>query len=513
MLGQYVIGMCIEEFDSNGEIIGRVSRDFQFNVLECTKELTAALKADGTEVGMANGQNVLVDVIKACGDSLVFFENQSVGAQLRDFTWEIRDSLDNEIFTRFDLSLENFTVSLPNLGVYNGTLIANRGTDCPDTAFFRIDRLPEMRTDFVYDTSFMCYLGPLDFTDMTFAARADVIEWNWDFAGEGTSDLEQPIFEFTSRGQKNVTLISRDSNGCIDTLSRLITYNPPHDSLLTESIDLELCFGESYVWYGDTITESVVMDQIITYQTTGCDSVASNIKTLFSSEARDVPFDTILCPGEVLTFLGTDYSVAGEYRDETRSERFDCDSLFHFITLRYEDQPIIEFENDMLFVEAFDDFRIPISITGAFEEAKWTPSIGLDCEDCPAPTVNSGTDTTYRLELLTETNCRVSNELFIDFIPIPDSYFLPTVISSKSGLDINNEFFVQTVDWAREVLYDIDIYDRWGGLMHSKTDINVNDESQAWRAIGVNPGAYVYVITVKEFFESQFFSGTVTVIE
>ena len=510
MLGQYVIGMCIEEF-RDGELLSTVSRDFQFNVLECRKEITAALRADGTEVGMANGTNVLVDVIKACGDSLVFIENLSIGAQLRDYTWEIRDSIDNEVFSRFDVTRENFTVTLPELGFYNGTLIANLGTECPDTAFFRIDRLPEMRTEFEYDTSFMCYLGPLDFTDMTFTARADVIGWNWDFAGEGTSDLQNPSFEFTGRGSKTVTLISTDTNGCIDTMEQIIEYNPPHDSLLIEVIDLELCFGEQYDWYGDIITENVNMNQIITYVETGCDSVDTSIKTLFSIEPRDVPFDTTLCPGEVLTFLGREYSVAGEFQDLTRSQRFDCDSLFHFITLRYDELPEIEFQDESVFVEAFEDFRIPVSIDGNFAEAIWTPAIGLDCDDCPAPTVNSSIDTTYQLELITEINCSVINELFIDFVPIPDRYYLPTVISSTSG-GVNDKFFVQTVAWAEELLYDIDIYDRWGGLVHSKRDINVNDESQAWRAGDFNAGAYAYVITVKEFFEPQQFSGSITVI-
>ena len=89
---------------------------------------------------------------------------------------------------------------------------------------------------------------------------------------------------------------------------------------------------------------------------------------------------------------------------------------------------------------------------------------------------------------------------------------MPTVISSTSG-GVNDKFFVQTVAWAEELLYDIDIYDRWGGLVHSKRDINVNDESQAWRAGDFNAGAYAYVITIKEFFEPQQFSGSITVIK
>lgn len=510
--GQFVLGMCIEEF-RDGELIGSVSRDFQFNVLECTKELTASLKADGTEVGTANSANQLVNVIKACGDSTVFFENQSFGTQLRDFTWEIRDSLDDIIFTRFDVTQSNFSFDFPELGFYTGTLIANEGSECPDTAFFRIERLPEMRTEFEYDTSAMCYLGPIQFTDRTFAAQADVVEWNWDFDDEGRSDLQNPVFEFEDRGDKQVTLISMDTNGCIDTMDLIVNYNPPHDSILTENIELELCFGEQYDWYGDIITTDVMMDQVITYSETGCDSVNTRIVTRFSTEPQDVVVNPVLCPGEVFTYLGQDYSMPGEFVDFTRSLRFDCDSIFHFINLQFDTLPIIEFDSSYLFVEAFEDFRIPVSIDRPFAQASWSPPFGLDCTDCLSPTVNHNIDGLYTLELVTDVDCVTTRDVFLDFVAIPDQYYFPTVVSNNALGQLNDKFFVQTVDWAGEVLYDIDIYDRWGGLMHTRRDIPVNDPSQAWEVRDMTPGAYAYTITIKEFFETQFFSGTITVVK
>ena len=113
---------------------------------------------------------------------------------------------------------------------------------------------------------------------------------------------------------------------------------------------------------------------------------------------------------------------------------------------------------------------------------------------------------------MTDIDCAVTASLSIDFVPIPNRYFLPTAVS-QNVLSGNGMFFLQTVDWADDLTYDIDIYDRWGGLMHSKREVLVNDESQAWIPRDVNAGVYTYQIRVNEFFESQFLEGTITVIE
>jgi len=512
--GQYIIGLCVEEY-RNGELLSIVNRDFQFNSLTCTKELTAALRADGTEIGMANGANVLVNVIKACGDSSVFFENQSFGNELRTFDWEFYDSDGDVIYSRSDNESANFNLDFPELGEYTGILIANKGTDCPDTAFFRIERLPDMRTDFEYDsTSYDCYLAPIQFSDLSFTEQADLTEWNWSFADEETSDETDPTYQFQDRGIKTVTLISKDSNGCVDSMMQTVNYNPPHDEFLYEQIDETLCFGEAYDWYGEELTESGTMAKIIQYQDTGCDSVETIVTLDYSPPPMEVYPEFVLCPGEVLEYEGQTYTANGSYEDVTRFRGYNCDSLQHFITLTYDTLPAIDFSEKAIFIEAFEDYSIPTQIDGAYEQVIWSPADGLSCDDCPRPVVNYGTDTTYNLELVTEYGCRTNEDVFIDFVFIPDGYYLPTVISQNEVNKINRKFFVQTIAWAEnEVFYDIEIYDRYGGLMHTKELISVNDETEAWQIYDIVPGTYTYYIQVHEFFETKMFTGTVTVIK
>lgn len=512
--GQYILGLCIEEY-RDGELLSVVNRDFQFNSVTCTKELTASIRADGTEVGVENGINRLISVIKACGDSTVYFENQSFGNGLRTYDWEFFDSDGNILYTRADDQRENFDLEFPEIGEYSGLLIVNKGTECPDTAFFKIERLPDMETAFDYDSSsYDCYLAPIEFMDMSTTEEADLTEWEWTFANEDTSTETNPTHQFEDRGMKAVTLISKDSNGCIDTMVQMVNYNPPHDEFLYEEISETLCFGEVYNWYGDELTENFNEVKIVQYTDTGCDSVETTLTLDFSPSPQDVYVDFVLCPGEVLEYEGQIYNENGSYQDVTQFSSYNCDSLYHFITLIYDSLPNIDFSEVAQYIEAFDDYTLPTQISGAYSQASWSPSLGLSCDDCPRPVVNSGTDTTYTLELTTADNCSISADVILDFVFIPDAYYLPTIISLNETNKVNRKFFVQTVDWAQgEVLYDMDIYDRYGGLMHTKRQISVNDEAEAWQVWDVNPGAYTYTIQVYEFFETKMFSGSVTVIK
>lgn len=512
--GQFIVGVCMEEYRDQ-KLLTIVNRDIQFNVLTCTKELTASIRADGTEVGMPDGVNRLVNIIKACGDSSVYFENKSFGNGLRTFDWTFYDKDGDVLFTRADNQLTNFNYDFPELGEYTGTLIVNAGSLCPDTAFFLIERLPPMETAYEYDsTAYDCYLGPVVFTDLSETEQATLNSWEWSFNGEESSTDPNPTYQFNTRGLKTVSLISGDTNGCLDTMTKVINYNPPHDEFLSEELPVTLCDGEVYDWYGEELTETTTKTKIVKYKETDCDSAESTIILDFSFPTRDVLFDTILCPGEVLTYLGQSYSQNGSYEDITRSRKYNCDSLYHYITLTYDSLPSVDFSSVEEYVEAFADYNIPTQITGDYAELIWTPTDGLSCDDCPRPTVNYGTDTTYNLQLITDEDCFTVYDVALDFVFIPDGYYIPTIISQNETNKVNRKFFVQTIDWAQnEVFYDVEIYDRYGGLMHSKRNISVNDESEAWQVYDVNQGVFTYVVTVYEFFEPKVLSGTVTVIK
>ena len=504
---QYIIGLCIEEW-RDGVMIGSVRRDFQFNALTCTKEISANLVADEVEIDNSMGVSRLVNIIKACGDSTVFFESTSFGNQLNSHSWLIESATGEEIFSYSGPNALSATVLFPELGEYFGTLIINENFDCPDTAFFTVERLPEMTTDYDFEITDSCYLAPIQFTDKSQAEQADIVKWNWDFDGAGTDTTANPSFLFGSRGLKSVRLISFDTNGCRDTSISFIDYNPPHDTVLIESPTVNLCFGDSLRYYDEFLYEAGDYDKIVQYDATGCDSIESALTLNYWPEPIYDRQGTILCPGESFIYQGVEYSEAGIFTYETLALEHGCDSILHEVTIEIDELPEPTLE-DQVFVAANQDFTMPLSVSGPYSYIQWTPSDGLDCSDCLRPTVNFDTDTTYVIEFLTEVDCRVIDSITLNFKVVPDKYYLPTIISSKALTIEDRFFYLQTLEEAfDDVTYDLRIYDRWGGLMHEKVGININDRLEGWSSYDRLPGSYTYFITVHEFFKTENIVGS-----
>lgn len=112
-IGQYVVGVCVEEYRS-GLLISRNIRDFQFNVVSCGSFIAAVIPP----------QPLFHD---PCDGLTVNFGNNSVNAET--FFWDfgvagIADDTSN---------LEGPVYTYPDTGIFSVTLIANPGFSCADT--------------------------------------------------------------------------------------------------------------------------------------------------------------------------------------------------------------------------------------------------------------------------------------------------------------------------------------------------------------------------------------------
>lgn len=511
-IANYVIGLCITEY-RDGEILSTIRRDFQFNALECKKEIAANLRADDVEIDNSAGVSRLVDVIKACGDSLVYFESTSTGIQLFSYTWNILDPNGDTLLYKAGPNATDALAELPELGDYFGTMIVNDGFDCPDTAFFKIERLPDMQTDFTYELLDSCYRAPYQLRDSSWTFNDTIVDWRWIYDNEVFSTDPNPMLEFEERGKKKVRLISQDVIGCRDTMDIDIDYFPFHDSLLTETPLVYRCFGDSLDYYGLRFYDSVTYDTIVTYIDTGCDSISSQLTLEYRPEPFYDDIDTVLCPGVDYLYRDIVYNEAGLYTYSTPSLVHGCDSILHAINIEIETLPQIDILKEFEYVVANQDYDIPLSAGGVYSRILWTPDIGLSCTDCLRPIVNSNIDTTYEIQLITDLNCRSVDSITLEFKVVPDSYFLPTVISDNVLNSNERLLYLQTIIEAYEdVTYDIKVMNRWGGLMHDMVDLRINEPTTAWDCRNIQPGTYAYIITVHEFFEDRTLVGTVTVL-
>ncbi|MEM8909171.1 MAG: PKD domain-containing protein, partial [Bacteroidota bacterium] len=292
--GQFVVGVCVEEFRA-GVWMGTVRRDFQFNVTSCSPLIEARLAADT----VINNE---IFILNACGDSLVAFDNQSIGENFVD-----------EQFWAFDLD-ENGTfeqnpewepvVQFPGIGTYNGLLVLNPGTTCNDTAQIIVNVYPGLNSDFsfTYDT---CVSGPVSFTNLAQTNADSITDWFWDFGEGNISDEPNPDHLYEVPGNHLVSLVITDNNNCQDTLTKLINYFPAPAVVIVEPNtfigcqpaniffnNLSFPIDESYdlVWdFGDGNTSGEI-SPTHTYQDTGIYDVSLEITSpigCFASESWD----------------------------------------------------------------------------------------------------------------------------------------------------------------------------------------------------------------------------------
>jgi len=217
VLGQFVVGVCATTYNQNGEVIGKVSRDFQFNVTTC--EIAVQAQIDATEI--IDGEEF---IINSCGENTVDFRNLSSDqSKIFSYDWEL-DVLGDLV----EFDTRDITYTFPDTGTYKGFLYLNKEgnfIDCKDSAEITINIYPEIVADFdfTYDT---CVAGEVEFFDQSYTGAGDVLAWQWIFESGATDSLQDPKHLYDSPGVKSVQLTATDRNECMDSITKDITWYP-----------------------------------------------------------------------------------------------------------------------------------------------------------------------------------------------------------------------------------------------------------------------------------------------
>ncbi len=319
-LGQFVVGICIEEY-RNGQLLSITKRDFQFNVVDCVQTLLADIQEDIT---ISDDEYVL----NSCGDPTVTFVNQSTPSNLiNSYYWEF-DLNNGNVATS---GLQNPTITFPGPDTYAGFLVVNPGNvSCTDTAEIFINIFPDIFADF--DITFdPCSLDPIVFTDQTIADAGGVI-YDWDF-GDGSSSNDQNPTHIFAPGDYTITLDVEDVNGCTDQVSQNITYYPtpamgfdisdpagcaPHTVIFTNT---SLPFTSDYdiFWtFGDGGTSSD-LNPAYTYTTPGQYDVSLTITSPTGCVGTEVFQSIDIQLGPNIDFTNSDLCIEGliSFTDQT----------------------------------------------------------------------------------------------------------------------------------------------------------------------------------------------------
>jgi gliding motility-associated-like protein len=202
--GKYVVSVCISVY-RNGVYIGEHRKDYIITVASCDFA--------GTEL---NPEYI------TCGDFRYSFSNLNNSPLNQTYYWDFGDPGSGAA----NISTAKNPVHIfSDTGIFNIKLVVNRGDPCSDSAFSRIKVYPGFIPEFDGPGTF-CINQPYPLQDETTSQYGIVNYWRWDFgvsnATDDTSNLQNPTYTYYNPGTYDVTLITGNSKGCLDTVSKRI---------------------------------------------------------------------------------------------------------------------------------------------------------------------------------------------------------------------------------------------------------------------------------------------------
>jgi hypothetical protein len=147
-----------------------------------------------------------------------------------------------------------------------------------------------------------------------------------------------------------------------------------------------------------------------------------------------------------------------------------------------------------------DSLQIEVQTSG-FAPARyvWNDTTYLSCAECPNPVAHPLTSYLYRLTVADENGCLASDEFLLTVQHIIQA-FVPNIINLNSQQDANRRFTLNFGPAVRKVNL-LQVFDRWGNLVHEVKNALPDDTSNAWEGTHDGklalPGVYVWILELE----------------
>ncbi|HMQ49765.1 MAG TPA: PKD domain-containing protein [Saprospiraceae bacterium] len=454
--GQFVVGVCVSEY-RNGEYLGTVSRDFQFNVSSCDPVVAAEIPGQA----VINGSDYLFAV---CGEKQILFENESYPvASIDEVAWQFYLGDRDTIAYSWDA-----TIVFPDYGEYRGRLIVNPNTLCSDTAFIVARLFPPVEADFSFQYD-SCVASPVHFTDLSVAEGSEILFWNWTFeSGRGSSEIN-PVYQYDDPGIKVTKLKITDDNGCQDSTLRQIQYFPAPEVLLVSPSRFVGCAPGSITF--SNLSEPV--DE--TYQ----------VFWDFGDGGTSEAFNP--------TYIFEQPGLWSVYLDVVSPNGCHVDTLFRDL-IRIDAPPEARFNYTP---QALDVFNKTVQFEDQSERAEhwyWDfEGVAYSTLQEPVYTLPDTGLQQVALIVTDQHGCKDTLVQVLDVVPLV-TYFLPNAFSPND--DSVNDVFKGKGYLRGLKAFDLSIWSRWGELI-----FQTNDPETGWNGQKNNEGqplpAGIYPCVVK----------------
>ena len=422
-----------------------------------------------------------------CINSPISFTDQSTtsGGVINYWYWSFGDGDTS--------SLQNPIHLFPGPGTYNVTLIIENTLGCRDTVTMPIIILTPPVAEFTWGTT--CVNSSVSFTDQTTSSPTS---WNWLF-GDGTfSNQQNPSHIYSSSGNYTVTLITGNIDGCIDTVSHVITIYPlpvanagaNQTTCAGSPVTLTASGGLTYTWSpgGQTgqviiITPSGSSTIIVTVtDTNGCSSTDTVNIIVNPLPIVNAGADQSICNGTSVTLTAsgaltyswtpggstassiTVFPSATTSYTVTGTDGNGCSST-DVVKINILPLPIANAGPD---ADICNASNITLTATGGVSYL-WSPGGGTN----QSITVNPSSSQTYLVTVTNANGCSATDAVKVNVHPKPtinlQSFFL--CAGSNATLDAGNPgstFLWNTGDTTQTIqissggIYSVTVTDNYG---------------------------------------------------
>ncbi|MFS8081812.1 MAG: PKD domain-containing protein, partial [Ginsengibacter sp.] len=322
------------------------------------------------------------------------------------------------------------------------------------------------------DTALNCYLIALG--GFAYTNSKPIVSWKWDF-GDGTINYAQRVTAhlFPQSGNYLVKLIVTDSDGCIDSISKLITVKGIN---ITKSPDTSICKGNSvkifasggsmYQWTPATsLDDSAISNPLATpsvttkYYVQVSESAVCSKKDSITITVKPLPVistsnDTTICTGTSINLLaigGNSYSwspsnslnnpninnpVATPKTSTTYfvvSKGINGCSKEDSIKIVIHTKPNISITNDTSICK---NSSIQLNVSGGSTYA-WSPSNTLSNPNIKNPIASPTSTTNYLVKVTDKFTCKYNDSVLISIRPKNNFSISPdTSVCSKQSLQL-----------------------------------------------------------------------------
>jgi gliding motility-associated-like protein len=183
-----------------------------------------------------------------CVNNAISFNDLSTNTfgGITGWNWNFNDS--------YTSNTQNSSHSYSNYGNYNVTLTANSVHGCTSAISKALIVENKPVADFIFDKN--CPETPIAFSDRSTISLGNINNWSWDFGNSNVSNLQNPLYTFTTAGIYPVKLTVASMYGCISDLKiialdlRYVRADAGPDALAiyNRPYQLQGSGGVSYLW-------------------------------------------------------------------------------------------------------------------------------------------------------------------------------------------------------------------------------------------------------------------------